>query len=450
VKAPSAGRARGLLALIIALAVLLRVALALYLGNVVDAPEQLTDQRSYHALAARLVEGHGFSFAEPWYPFTSANMPTAHWSFLETLLVAAVYAIAGPQPLAARLFHAVLGGILLPWLSFRLARRMFGAEQPDAGGSARTVPLVAALLAAIYPFFLLYAATIMTETFYIAALLWSLERAMALDEALGGSAPVRVRDALALGLALGLAALLRQSILPWMAVLFAWLLARGARQARLVTTIRVLLTALAVMALCILPFTVRNYRVYGEFLLLNSNAGYAMYSAQHPLHGVQFQAFTAAPLPLDEVNVNYNEAQWDRELMRIGVGFVLADPARYVRLSLSRFGDYFEFWPKRDSSALHNLGRVASFGLLLPFMLYGIYLALRSRREPAHFELRSQHVDLALLFMAFYTLLHIATWAMPRYRLPVDAVALPFAALALTDLARRINESRLVMRLWSQ
>jgi len=31
-------------------------------------------------------------------------------------------------------------------------------------------------------------------------------------------------------------------------------------------------------------------------------------------------------------------------------------------------------------------------------------------------------------------LMHILTWAMPRYRLPVDAVALPYASLALTRL----------------
>jgi hypothetical protein len=40
--------------------------------------------------------------------------------------------------------------------------------------------------------------------------------------------------------------------------------------------------------------------------------------------------------------------------------------------------------------------------------------------------------------MAFYTLLHILTWAMIRYRLPVDAVLVIFAALALVNLARRV------------
>ena len=39
--------------------------------------------------------------------------------------------------------------------------------------------------------------------------------------------------------------------------------------------------------------------------------------------------------------------------------------------------------------------------------------------------------------IAFYTMLHVLTWAMVRYRLPVDAALLPFAALALHALYAR-------------
>ena len=79
--------------------------------------------------------------------------------------------------------------------------------------------------------------------------------------------------------------------------------------------------------------------------------------------------------------------------------------------------------------------------------LVGVWLALRRARQaraPAwwlHFS--TTPLALVLLFTAFYSLLHILTWAMPRYRLPVDAVALPFAALTLAELGsvlRRIRE----------
>jgi hypothetical protein len=187
-----------------------------------------------------------------------------------------------------------------------------------------------------------------------------------------------------------------------------------------------------------LPFTLRNYLVYGQFLLLNSNADYAMYSAQHPMHGTDFQEFAAAPVPPEVLG--HSEPQMDRDLMQRGIGFVLAEPGRYLLLSLSRARAYFEFWPTPDTSLLNNLGRVGSFGLFLPFMLYGLFLSLRKAFQTPRtwVSFFSSPLAFILLFALFYSVLHIFTWAMPRYRLPVDAVMLPLAALAIFDLISRI------------
>jgi len=121
---------------------------------------------------------------------------------------------------------------------------------------------------------------------------------------------------------------------------------------------------------------------------------------------------------------------------------VLGDPARYLLLSLSRVRAFFEFWPTPDTTLLHNVGRTGSFGLFLPCLLYGLYLSFRrqpsavaSPNEPS--GRRAWDFRLLYLFIAFYTLLHALTWAMARYRLPVDAAVLPFAALALHDLYAR-------------
>lgn len=58
-----------------------RVALALHYG---PNPPLDQDDYSYSQLAWRPATGHGYSFDRPWYPFTPANTPTAHWSFLYT------------------------------------------------------------------------------------------------------------------------------------------------------------------------------------------------------------------------------------------------------------------------------------------------------------------------------------------------------------------------------
>jgi hypothetical protein len=423
-----------ILVTILAIAVLLRVGVALYLGDIVDAPPLLTDQRSYHALGERLITGHGFSFATGWYPFTPREMPTAHWSFLYSLFVAVVYGLFGPHVLYARIVQAILGGILLPLVVYRLNKRIFQIPGITPRNlNARDLALIAAGMSAIYFYFVLYAATLMTETFYISALLWSLELAIALTE------KITWQRAAALGLSLGIATLLRQSILPWIAVLTVWLVWVGHRTLGVKNVMKGIAIAIVILGSMIAPFTIRNYRVYDQFLLLNSNAGYAMYSAQHPMHGTNFQEFIAAPLPDDLAGMN--EAQMDRLLMQRGIGFVLADPGRYVLLSLSRIPDYFEFWPTSDTTVLNNLGRVGSIGLFLPFMIYGLWLAIRVAGPGAQggwLNFSTTPLALLLLFMSVYTMMHILTWAMPRYRLPVDTVALSFAALAVYDLFNRV------------
>jgi hypothetical protein len=425
---------------IIGVSVVLRVGTAFYLGNEIDAPPLLTDQRSYDALGARLITGHEFSFDRGWYPFTRPDEPTAHWSFLYSLFVAIVYAIFGPSPLAARLIQAILGGILLPLIIYRLNRTIIRAAKAEStlkqhGLDPEVLPLIAAGLSAIYLFFVLYAATVMTETFYIVALLWSLDQTIRLAE------KPSLKNGAALGVAIGITTLLRQSVLPWIVVAALWLLWTGYQTRAIRRVVLPLAATAAILVLMILPFTLRNYRVYGQFLLLNSNAGYAMFSAQHPMHGTTFQEFEAAPVP--EELLNLNEAQLDRELMQRGLGFVLAEPGRYALLSLSRVADYFEFWPTPDTSVLHNLGRVGSFGLLLPFLVYGMWLALRwfgPRAAGGWRAFSTTPWALLLLFIGIYSVLHILTWAMPRYRLPVDAVALSFAALAIANLASLISE----------
>jgi hypothetical protein len=423
------------LSAILFLSVAVRVTVALYLGNVVDAPPLLTDQRSYHGLGARLIAGRGFSFDRNWYPFTTAETPTAHWSFLYSLFVAAVYALLGVHPLAVRLVQALLGGVLLPWVVCRLARTTFALAWPGERARSRSLALLSALFAALYPYFVLYAATLMTETFYLVAVVVSLERALVLAGQLrDGSKSHRIWPlGIELGLSLGVAALLRQSILPWVPVLFLYLLWEGGRSLlKPASSLRAALGALSVGGLAllamILPWTLRNYLVYGDFLLLNSNTGYAMYSAQHPMHGVRFREYDAAPLPKEYWG--RAEPELERILMREALGFVRAEPGRYLLLSLSRVRAYFEFWPTRDTTLLHNVGRTCSFGLLLPVLVWGLYLALK---EPG-FMRRNL---LLFAFAVLYTALHLLTWATVRYRLPVDVALMPIAAWGTVDLARR-------------
>jgi hypothetical protein len=410
------------LLLIFAAAIVLRICVALYLG---DSTPPGKDETSYSVLAMRLADGYGYSFPRGWYPgFVPANTPTSHWSFLYTAFVAAIYAASGFHPLAVRLVSAVVGGFLIPWMMYRLARRVWPGNE--------NLALLSAGLGAVYAYFVLFSAQLMTETFYISALLYSLERSLALMEVLREKSPDKRRavvTAVGLGIGLGTSALFRQAILPWIVLSFALMLWTGWKMGHIRKAFGTLSLAGLILIIFILPFTIRNYILYGDFMLLNSNAGYAMYSAQHPMHGTSFQAFTAAPLPEDLNPFPENEAQWDRALLRRGFQFIAEDPGRYAILSISRSADYFMFWPAAQTSLINNIGRLLSFALFLPVMIYGLWIS--SRQWERYWFL--------YVFMLFYTVMHLLTWSMIRYRLPVDAVLLLFAALGLVNLVQHLR-----------
>ena len=421
------GTGKALIAIVL-LGIALRIGLAVYIGDTELAGGPGTaDEISYHSLAVRLLEGHGYTFDEPWWPLTQAGEPTAHWSFLYTSFLAAVYALLGVHPLGARLFQVILVGVLQPYLAYRIGSRLFG----NAAG------LAAAALTAVYAYFLYYSASLMTEPFYITAVLASLYVSIRLADGLkvpDGSSPHQIRWAVALGVVLGAAALLRQVFLLFVPLLLIWIWLAGGRK----KAVMVALPAL-IVGMLILPFTLFNYSRFDRFVLLNTNAGFAFFWANHPIYGTQFLPILPDDLGsyqdlIPEELRGLDEAALDQELLRRGLQFVTEDPIRYIRLSLSRIPAYFMFWPSEQSSLISNVGRTLSFGLFLPFMLYGLARAWIEGGKAALLE----PVGLLTLFMVFYSAIHLLSWALIRYRLPVDAVLVVFAGYGLVDLTRRV------------
>jgi hypothetical protein len=224
--------------------------------------------------------------------------------------------------------------------------------------------------------------------------------------------------------------------------LFLWIWL-ACRQKCVPAPVPLLLISAIVIVIMILPFTIDNYIRFDRFVLLNTNAGYAFYWANHPIHGTRFVSILPSEMGSYQSLVPENlrtldEAALDQELLKLGIQVVLKDPARYALLSLSRIPAYFMFWPSHESGTISNISRVASFGLLWPFMLYGSLLAF-FRHSPKSEPNFTFPIFLLLFFAGIYTVIHLLSWALIRYRLPVDAIMLVFAGLAVVDLAQRLG-----------
>ena len=402
-------KSKQLLTLILVLAVLIRIPVAIYMGDQVSELPGIQDQISYDALARSLVDGRGYSFTENWYPFTPANTPTAHWSFLYPIYLAGIYAVIGYHPLVARLVQGILGGMLICFLVYLIGRRV----------ANEVTGLVGAALAAVYGYFIYYNVALMTETFFIILILFSLYLSIKLKDK-----PSLARW-MYLGIALGLATLLRQTILIVIPFLLLWLIwelrTRESHWWHFALPV-------IIPVLMIVPWTIRNYLVYHQFLPLNSNAGYAFYASNNPNLETDWRNDVVV-VPVPKELAGKNEAELNQALTQKGAEFILSNPKRYLLLTLDKSLEFFKFWPSSESGRMSNLVRVLSFGLYLPFMLFGLYLSFSRWRSFA----------ILYLFIVIHTGIHLLTWPAPRYRLPVDAVSMVFAGMAFLELARMLK-----------
>ena len=420
-----------ILVIIIGVSISLRVGAALYMGNQVVELPGTADQVSYHSLALRVLEGHGFSFADAWWPVTAAGAPTAHWSYLYTFYLVFIYWIFGPNPLIARLIQAVLVGLLHPYLAYLIGQRAFNSA----------IGLAAAGLSAVYIYFIYYAGTLMSEPFYITSLLASLYLAMLLpsqkQNGLGDDS-VRKRYLLEVlfGITLGVTVLLRQLYLLVIPFLFIWLFL-AEHKSNIFLSLRSIFASCLILIVMVIPFTIYNYIRFDQFVLLNTNSGYAFFWGNHPIHGTGFipilPSATYRKLIPEELR-DLNEAALDKALLQRGIEFVIEDPVRYFDMSISRIPAYYKFWPSGDSSLISNFSRVASFGLCLPFMMYGVVKSFGFYKQISVLDFVGSPLMLLFLVISVYSTIHLLTWALIRYRLPVDAILLVFAGISIIDI----------------
>jgi 4-amino-4-deoxy-L-arabinose transferase-like glycosyltransferase len=380
------------------------------------------------------LEGFGFTFAENHWPLTRAGEPTAHWSYLYTVYLVLVYALFDSQPIMARILQAILVGWLHTYIIYRIGEKVF----------SRSIGLISAAITALYIYFFYYAGALMTEPYYIIAILFSLFITMLIAD--NGNHRQEIKLGIFLGISLGITVLFRQVFLLFFPFLFTWMwIARFRRNLGLPIVPTII--SLSIVVLCIIPISIYNQARFGRFVLLNTNSGYAFYWGNHPIYGTHFIPILPAEmgtyLDLVPEDIRHlDEAALDQELLKRGIQFVLDDPKRYTLLSFSRIPAYFMFWPSPDSGLISNISRVGSFGIMLPFMLYGLFLSIREKRVEKGNRLLALFTSpegLLLIFAVVYTVIHLLTWALIRYRLPVDAVLIPFAALGIQDLYSRFS-----------
>lgn len=378
------------------------------------------------AIAYSLSTGNGFSS-----PFRVETGPTAWTTPVYPLLLAGIFEIFGTYTLPAyqaaallNILFSTLTGVPIFYTGKRIAGTAIGAG--------------AAWLWAVFP-----PAVIIPSQWIWDTSLAGLLAATILWATLFVAESNRERDWLAYGVLWGVALMTNATLLAGLPLLIGWM-AYHARTQQSISWFRNAALAVGAIVLCCLPWTIRNYVVFGAFIPLRSALGLQLWLGNNDQYRDQFPGWLH---PIDSVReraeyIRMGEIAYMRAKERAAIDWMLSHPTRELGLFKDRF---IATWlgtahPVRDFARTNSLLVRAVF-VSNCFAATGGFLGIVFMfQTPAY---RAYAVPVAT-FPALYPFAFYLSEASLRYRYPIDAIVL----LALAVTAERVLHAGWPVRSW--
>ncbi len=399
--------------LIFSAALGVRLGIVLYLDNY-HSPVTW----EYGEIAQGLVEGKGFavhaagdyaiyqgyrSWIPPLYP---------------SLLAGFIYFGGTSAFLLLELLQAVLGACTC-LLIYALGKELFG----------RSTACVGAIALSFYPPLVIkiaYIDPITIEVLLLVAAFLLLARC--------GEKPSLAKG-IAAGWLLGLFALSRPALFPCAALLFgAWFIQGNMRQRHWRAVVLVFILGFS-------PWTLRNYLVHQQVVLVSTNGGYNFWIGNNAFAtGEAYAAdgqpvWTKMPAELKARVLAAGEAAGDRILYKEGMRWVTDNPAAFAALTAKRFVYFWWFRPGAGVGqgahstfpASWRFGYQIFYALLLVGAVIGLVLS-------RHWW--PQLLPFYALFAGF-TLVYSVFFVHTRYRMVLEPFLIVLAAFGANALAKR-------------
>jgi MFS family permease len=361
-------------------------------------------------IALALSQGNGFANL-----FRKPTGPTAWLAPAYPVLLFVVFRVFGAMTVAG-FFGAVLLNALFSAAAtfplFAVARRVGGLGIATATGWA-WVFLPAGVL---MPFEWIWDTSL--SVLLVVGLVWLTLR---VSESAGAS------EWIAYGLLWALALLTNPAIGAGLPFLLGWAVARAPRSAHVSGARPVL--AVAVIILCCLPWTVRNYRQFHRVIPVRSSLPFELWIGNndifdpHAVHGIQRITRYEETHRYSELG----ESGYLREKREKALAFIRQNPALFLRLTLRRIvatwagseHPYDDFL--QTDLTLARVVLVLNLVLMLGAIAGGVLLFLR--RNVLAFPVA--------VFPVFYPLIYYVTHTSLRYRHPIDPLLVLLTVFAV-------------------
>jgi 4-amino-4-deoxy-L-arabinose transferase-like glycosyltransferase len=373
------------------------------------------DEQEYLALARSLARGAGYA-----YPPDSADAGTGQQFGRAPGYPAFLSTFVAPVPVEhvprrVQVVQSALGAAGV-WLIALLAFR--------AGG--RRAGVAAAAIAAVYPPLVWTPSYALTETLFSTV---ALGVAVILQPRRDG---IPKTAAAAAGLGTGAAILIRPAMVFFLPLAVAWMVARRAYVAAAVLVVTAVLV--------VLPWTLRNHRVYGRWIAVASEGGVTFWTGNHPL--AKGDGDLAANPDLKRADLAFRAAhpeltpeQLEPLYYRDAFAWIRANPGGWLALESRKA--FFTVVPAGPSYLVHSSKYVAASAV--SYTIVALAAVGGVRRWRARGRLQSSSAPVALWLMAAATILSgLVFFPQERFRLPiVDPALIVTAALLWTDTHER-------------
>lgn len=244
---------------------------------------------------------------------------------------------------------------------------------------------------------------------------------------------------LAGGLAIG-ASMLTQpatiALLPALLLFFAWHEHRPwailSRSAMLV----------AGVVLAVIPWTLRNYRLFGAFIPVSANSGQSLFAGNNP-------DATGGYVPVERGYADLDEVSYDRFAQRTALKWIRENPRRFLALMPRKqilfLGDSADgpYWAVKVNLGITDLRYVAAKGLANAYWLGVLALMAISIWHHRHSALgKDPHIGLQMLFYLFFFAMFSVTESGGRQHICLSGFSAVLASLGSVPRSLQVPGER--------
>jgi 4-amino-4-deoxy-L-arabinose transferase-like glycosyltransferase len=387
------------------------------------APVPGSDSQEYDTYAWNLAQGRGYRGMSP--DVADRDHLTAYRPPGPSLIWAGVYYVFGHHYSAIRVLHCLLGAATVA-LVYLVGRQSF----------SRTIGLLAAGAFAGWPISLYYSVELLSEPLGTAWLLAYV--AAALDFA---ARPGPFRAALA-GSMLGMAMLTRANVAMLLPLTLLWAVIQFWRRPRDLTWA----LAIPVVAVAMLvPWIIRNYRVFGAIVPLSTGGGDVLLGSNNRLVATDSNLYGYWVFPdelpeyREQLKAPNDELVRDRLETRRAIEWIKNNPDQWWYLVHSKIRRLGTPILQPNSPRLFRVGMLVTWGPVL--VVFGLaffptLVSFLNRKDPAWL------IHLVVLHVALNA---IVFWGSSRFRYPVEGLCLILAAAGVVGTIEWASKRRKVV-----